>query len=82
MIKFSLLKIKKVIKKNHFIEAHNLNAAILEAITVELEGKINNKSKEYSWKDKFSFIKNVDFPLDEYKKIIDDIKQNIYSFRK
>lgn len=40
------------------LEAHNLNKAILEAITTELESKINSLSKEFSWRDKFSFIKN------------------------
>lgn len=41
------------------LEAHNLNKAILEAITTELESKINSLSKEFSWRDKFSFIKNI-----------------------
>lgn len=65
-------------KKVPLLEAHNLNNAILTAITTELEGKINNKSKEYNWRDKFSFIKTVDFSLDEYKKIIDTIKNKIF----
>lgn len=60
------------------IEAHNLNNAILEAITQELEGKINNLSKEYSWKDKFSFIKNIDYCLEEYKSIIKLIETKIF----
>lgn len=61
------------------LEAHNLNKAIVEAITKQLESKINNLSKEYSWADKFSFIKNVDFPIVEYKKIIKIIEQKIYT---
>lgn len=60
------------------LEAHNLNKAILEAITTELESKINNLSKEFSWRDKFSFIKNVDYSLDEYKKIIGIIENKIF----
>ena len=60
------------------LEAHNLNKAILEAITSELESKINNLSKEFSWRDKFSFIKNIDYTLDEYKKIIEIIEENIF----
>lgn len=64
--------------KATILEAHNLNKAILEAITSELESKINNLSKEFSWKDKFSFIKNIDYTLDEYKKIIEIIEENIF----
>ena len=60
------------------LEAHNLNKAILEAITTELESKINNLSKEFSWRDKFSFIKNIDYTLEEYKKIIGIIEEKIF----
>lgn len=60
------------------LEAHNLNKAILEAITTELESKINNLSKEFSWRDKFSFIKNVDYTLEEYKRIINIIEGRIF----
>lgn len=60
------------------LEAHNLNKAILEAITTELESKINSLSKEFSWRDKFSFIKNIDYALDEYKKIIGIIEEKIF----
>ena len=35
------------------LECHNLNNAILEAITRQLADKINNLSKGYSWKDRF-----------------------------
>ncbi|EKT4545980.1 N-6 DNA methylase, partial [Flavobacterium psychrophilum] len=34
--------------------------------------------KGYSWKDRFSFIKNVDYSLLEYKKIITKIEKNIF----
>lgn len=61
------------------LEAHHLNKAIVEAITKQLESKINNLSKEYSWADKFSFIKTIDFPLEDYKKIIQIIEQKIYT---
>lgn len=60
------------------LEAHNLNNAILDAITRQLEHKINNLSKSYSWKDRFSFIKNIDYSLLEYKKIIQKIENNIF----
>jgi len=60
------------------LECHNLNNAILEAITRQLADKINNLSKGYSWKDRFSFIKNIDYSLLEYKKIITKIERNIF----
>ena len=60
------------------LECHNLNNAILEAITRQLADKINNLSKGYSWKDRFSFIKNIDYSLLEYKKIITKIEKNIF----
>ena len=64
--------------KKTILEAHNLNNAIIEAITRQLSNKINNLSKEYSWKDKFSFIKNIDYSLLDYKKIIKKIETNIF----
>lgn len=64
--------------KASVLEAHNLNKAILEAITTELGSKINSLSKEFSWRDKFSFIKNIDYTLEEYKKIIKIIEEKIY----
>ncbi len=60
------------------LESHNLNEAILNAITKQLESKINNLSKEYSWRDKFSFIKNIDYPLSDYKEIIEIIEKKIF----
>lgn len=60
------------------LESHNLNEAIVNAIDTELADKINNHSKEYSWRDKFSFIKNVDYPLNDYKAIIQKIEKNIF----
>lgn len=64
--------------KASVLEAHYLNKSILDAITTELESKINNLSKEFSWRDKFSFIKNIDYSLDEYKKIIGIIEEKIF----
>lgn len=60
------------------LQSHHLNKAIIQAIEIQLESKINNLSKEYSWKDKFSFIKNIDFNLIEYKQIIKKIEDKIY----
>lgn len=44
-------KMEVATTKATVLEAHNLNKAILEAITTELEGKINSLSKEFSWQD-------------------------------
>lgn len=60
------------------LESYNLNNAILDAITRQLADKINNLSKSYSWKDRFSFIKNIDYSLKEYKEIISKIEKNIF----
>lgn len=60
------------------LEAHYLNNAILNAIKTELEGRINNLSKEYSWQDRFSFIKTIDYPLIKYKEIIKTIETKIF----
>lgn len=64
--------------KTTILESHNLNNAILDAITWQLKDKINNLSKSYSWKDRFSFIKNIDYSLLEYKKIISKIEKSIF----
>ena len=60
------------------LEAYNLNEAIIEAISKQLNKKINNLSKEFLWKDKFSFIRNIDYSLKEYKTIINTIRDKIY----
>ena len=60
------------------LKAHLLNEAIVEAITRQLKSKINNLSKEYNWKDKFSFIKTIDYSLNHYKKLIRTIEENIF----
>ena len=59
-------------------QAHNLNERILDAIVNQIETKVNSYSKEYHWRDQFSFIRNIDIPIDEYKKIISDIEHNIF----
>ena len=61
------------------LEAHNLNNAILTAIANQIDEKVNNLSKEYNWRDKFSFIKNIDYSLKEYKRIIGLIEKNIFA---
>lgn len=65
-------------KVSVILEAHNLNEAILTAIANQIDEKVNNLSKEYNWRDKFSFIKNIDYSLKEYKQIIGLIEKNIF----
>lgn len=60
------------------VEARYLNDQIVDAVNRQLEKKVNAESKEIDWKDRFSFIKNVDIPLDEYKKIINDIDEQVH----
>lgn len=60
------------------LEANYLNEAILEAISKQISIKINNLSKEFVWKDKFSFIRNIDYSLDEYREIIGIIEKKVY----
>ena len=60
------------------LQAHNLNEAIVKAISSQLNSKINSLSKEFSWQDKFSFIKNIDYPLAEYKDIIEIVWQKVF----
>jgi hypothetical protein len=71
-------KEEAVSTKGTILESNNLNTAIVSAISSQLESKINNLSKQYSWKDKFSFIKNIDYSLVEYKAIIETIETKIF----
>ena len=64
--------------KAKVIESTKLNQEILEAINNQLSTKINNHSKEINWRDRFSFIKTIDYPLVEYKQIIKIIEEKIY----
>ena len=61
------------------LDAHYLNKSILEAVEHELKDRINNLSKEYSWVDRFSFIRTVDIPLDDYKDLISLVEKKIYN---
>ena len=60
------------------LEAHNLNENIIEAIDRQLQDKISNLSKEYHWKDKFSFIRTIDYSLVKYKELIKKIEKRIF----
>lgn len=61
------------------LEATHLNNLIVSSIEGQLNTKINNLSKEYSWKDKFSFIKNIDYPLNEYQDLIEIIETKVFN---
>lgn len=63
---------------NKLIAAHNLNETIITTIDNQIKDKANTFSKEYHWKDKFSFIRNVDISLKEYIETITDIETNIF----
>lgn len=65
--------------RTKLLEAHLLNESIVNAITRQLDSKINNLSKEYNWKDKFAFIKTIDYSLLKYKKLIETIENNIFA---
>ena len=60
------------------LESYNLNEAILKAISTQISTKMNNLSKKFVWEDKFSFIRNIDYSLKEYKEIIDIIRDKVY----
>lgn len=59
-------------------EASLLNEQIISAITRQLKNKINNLSKEYNWKSKFSFFENISYPLIKYKRLIQIIQDKIF----
>jgi len=54
-------KSESSIQEGKLLESHNLNESVLSAITRQLNNKINNLSKQYSWRDRFSFIRNIDY---------------------
>lgn len=61
------------------LEAHNLSMAIVEAVNRQLNVKVNNLSKEYDWRDRFAFIKTIDYSLIKYKELIKNIESNIFA---
>lgn len=61
------------------LETHNLSMAIVEAINRQLNVKVNNLSKEYEWRDRFSFIKTIDYSLIKFKELIKNIESNIFA---
>ena len=59
-------------------DSYHLKNLIVESINTQLSAKANNLSKQINWKDQFSFIKNIDYSLEEYKEIIGIIEKMIY----
>lgn len=64
--------------KAKLYEAHNLSEAIVNAIDRQLSAKINNLSKEYNWRDRFAFIRSIDYSLMKFKSLIKTIENNIF----
>lgn len=44
--------------QNKLIPAHYLNEKIIDSIVSQISDKVNSYSKEFHWKDRFSFIRN------------------------
>ncbi|WP_229400846.1 HsdM family class I SAM-dependent methyltransferase [Micromonospora okii] len=63
---------------DRLVGARYLNDQIVDAVTRQLEKKINSESKQIDWRDRFAFVKTVDIPLDEYKEIIGEIDERVH----
>jgi hypothetical protein len=59
-------------------ESHYLSEAIITAIDNQLSSRVNNLSKVFNWADQFSFIKNINYSLDDFKDVIQTIEDKIY----
>lgn len=57
---------------------YHLTKSILSSIDLQLSNKANNLSKQFSWVSRFSFINTIDYPLEDYKKLIKKISDKIY----
>ncbi|WP_265523003.1 HsdM family class I SAM-dependent methyltransferase [Oerskovia flava] len=60
------------------VEAHYLNNQVIDAVRRQLVKKVNSESKKIDWGDRFAFVKTVDIPLAEYKKIVSDIDERVH----
>lgn len=60
------------------VKARYLNDEIVQAVTRQLEKKVNSESKMIDWGERFAFIKNIDIPLAEYKAIVGDIDERVH----
>lgn len=59
-------------------ESIYLSNFMLDAINKQLTSKINNLSKTINWIDQFSFIRNLEFNLEDYKLILNEIHNKIF----
>lgn len=59
-------------------ESFYLSDNMVEAINKQLSSKINNLSKQIRWQDQFAFIRNVEFNLNDYKQILNEIHDKIF----
>jgi len=77
--KFRSVYVSQVIPDDtRLVEGRYLNDEIVAAVKRQLAKKVNSESKQIDWEDRFAFIKTVDIPLDEYKKIISDIDESVH----
>lgn len=74
----SVYQSQEVPEDHRLVEARYLNDAIVAAVKRQLVKKVNSESKQIDWEDRFSFVKTVDIPLDEYKQIITDIDERVH----
>lgn len=74
----AVYKSQVVPEDTRLVEARYLNDQIVDAVKRQLDKKVNSESKLIDWRDRFTFVKTVDIPLDEYKEIIDDIDQRVH----
>lgn len=63
---------------DRLVEARYLNDQIVDAVRRQLVKRVNYESKQIDWEDRFAFVKTVDIPLIEYKRIIDDIDERVH----
>lgn len=74
----SVYKSQGIPDDSRLVEARYLNDEIVGAVKRQLEKKVNSESKQIDWEDRFAFIKTIDIPLKEYKKIISDIDERVH----
>lgn len=72
------LEADMVSKAGSVPDSHYIKKLIVESIETRLSAIANNLSKIINWKDRFSFIKSVDYSLEEYKEILSIIEEKVY----
>lgn len=74
----SVYQVQEIPDDKRLIDARYLNDQIILAVKRQLVQKVNSESKQIDWEDRFAFIRTVDIPLVEYKKIINDIDEQVH----